>query len=319
MSITRSRIVSTGHYLPENVVTNYDLEKRVETSHDWIVQRTGIHQRHIAADGQTTSDMAIKAAKQALENSGLKPEDIGGVIVATATADRAFPSVAVAVQHALGTQFGPSFDVSAACSGFVYALSTADALIRSGQVKRFLVIGAEKFSSLLNWEDRRTCVLFGDGAGAVILEACEGTGTNADQGMLTSHLHANGQYQDMLYVDAQSGFINMDGQEVFKFAVNSMSKIVAETLESVNLSPSDIDWLIPHQANVRILEATARRLGMPMDKVIVSVNKHGNTSAASIPLALHTAVSENKLTRGDLILFEALGGGFTWASALMRY
>ncbi len=315
----RSRIVSSGHYLPEKTLTNYDLEKMVDTNHDWIVQRTGIHERHIAAENEKASDLAIAAAKQALDNSDLKAEDIDGVIVATATADRAFPSVGVAVQHALGIKNGPAFDISAACSGFVYALSTADALIKTRQVKRMLVIGAEKFSSLLDWNDRRTCVLFGDGAGAMILEVCEGQGTTDDQGLLTSHLHADGQYQDMLYVDAKTGFINMDGQEVFKFAVNSMSKIVSETLESVDLKPSDIDWLIPHQANVRILEATARKLKMPMEQVIITVNKHGNTSAASIPLAFHTAVMEDKLKRGDLILFEALGGGFTWGSALMRY
>lgn len=315
----RSRIAGSGHYLPKKILTNYDLEKIVETSHDWIVQRTGIHQRHIAEENEKTSDMAIAAAREALENANLKPEDIDGVIVATATADRAFPSVGVAVQNALSIQNGPAFDVAAACSGFVYALSTGDALIKAGQAKRLLIIGAEKFSSLLDWNDRRTCVLFGDGAGAIVLEAHEGQGTNDDQGLLISHLHANGQYQDMLYVDAESGFINMDGQEVFKFAVNSMSKIVSDTLESVGLEASDIDWLIPHQANVRILEATARKLKMPSEKVVITVNKHGNTSAASIPLALYTAISENKLKRGELLLFEALGGGFTWGSALMRY
>lgn len=315
----RSRIAGSGHYLPKKILTNYDLEKIVETSHDWIVQRTGIHQRHIAEENEKTSDMAIAAAREALENANLKPEDIDGVIVATATADRAFPSVGVAVQNALSIQNGPAFDVAAACSGFVYALSTGDALIKAGQVKRLLIIGAEKFSSLLDWDDRRTCVLFGDGAGAIVLEAHEGQGTNDDQGLLTSHLHANGQYQDMLYVDAESGFINMDGQEVFKFAVNSMSKIVSDTLESVGLEASDIDWLIPHQANVRILEATARKLKMPSEKVVITVNKHGNTSAASIPLALYTAISENRLKRGELLLFEALGGGFTWGAALMRY
>ena len=315
----RSRIAGAGHYLPEKVLTNHDLEKMVETTHDWIVQRTGIHQRHIAKDNEKTSDMAIAAAKKAIEQANLSPDDIDGVIVATATADRAFPSVAVAVQHALGIKHGPAFDLSAACSGFVYGLSTADALIRTGQVKKLLVIGAEKFSSIVDWDDRRTCVLFGDGAGAVVLEAYEGQGTKEDQGFLTSHLHADGKYQEMLFVDAESGFVNMDGQEVFKFAVNSMSKIVSQTLESVGLTADDVDWLIPHQANVRILDATARKLKMPSDKVVVTVNQHGNTSAASIPLAFSTAISDGRVKRGDLILFEALGGGFTWGSALVRY
>ena len=315
----RSRILSTGHYLPEKVLTNYELEKMVDTEHDWIVQRTGIHQRHIAAEGEKTSDMAIAAARQALENAGLEGSDIDGIIVATATPDRNFPSVAVAVQAELKTNQGPCFDISAACSGFVYGLSTADALIRTGQVKRLLLIGAEKFSSIVDWSDRRTCVLFGDGAGAVVLEACEGKGTNDDQGVLTSHLHANGDCQEMLYVDSETRFVNMNGPEVFKFAVNSMSKIVKQTLDAVGMEEKDIDWLIPHQANIRIIEATAKKLGMSMEQVVVTVNKHGNTSAASIPLALHLAVSEGKLNRGDLILFEALGGGFTWSSALVRF
>ncbi len=315
----RTRILSSGHYLPEKILTNHDLEKMVDTTHDWIVQRTGIEQRHVAAEDETTSDMAIAAARQALENANLNGADIDGVIVATATPDRAFPSVAIAVQAALGVGNGPAFDLSAACSGFVYGLSTADALIRSGQAKRLLLIGAEKFSSIIDWNDRRTCVLFGDGAGAVVLEACEGVGTNADQGVLSSHLHADGSYQEMLYVDAETQFINMNGPEVFKFAVNSMSKIVKQTLDAVGMEEKDIDWLIPHQANIRIIEATAKKLKMPMEQVVVTVHKHGNTSAASIPLALYTALSNNQLSRGDLILFEALGGGFTWSSALVRY
>lgn len=315
----RSRLLASGHYLPEQILTNQDLESMVDTTHEWIVQRTGIYQRHIAAKEQKTSDMAIAAAKEALEKSGLLASDIDGVIVATATPDRAFPSVAVAVQNALGTGTGPCYDMQAACSGFVYALATADSLIKNRLAKRLIVIGAEKFSKLLDWNDRRTCVLFGDGAGAVILEGHEGNGTTEDQGLLTAHLNANGAHQDHLYVDAKSGHVNMNGQEVFKFAVSSMAKMVSETMKSVELGTADIDWLVPHQANIRILEATAKKINLPMDKVIVTLNKHGNTSAASIPLALYQGLADNRIKRGDLILFEALGGGFTWGSALLRY
>ncbi|MCB9965058.1 MAG: ketoacyl-ACP synthase III [Rhodospirillales bacterium] len=315
----RTRIAGTGSYLPQKILTNKDLESIVETTDEWIVQRTGIRERHIAAEDEQTSDMAVVAARQALAHSGLSGADIDGVIVATATADRPFPSVAVAVQDALAIGKGPSFDMQAACCGFVYALSTADSLIKNGIARRLLVIGAEKFSSLLDWSDRRTCVLFGDGAGAVILEACDGQGTSADQGILSAHLHADGQYQGLLHVPSETGFIEMDGPEVFKFAVNSMSGIVAETLESTGLEAADIDWLVPHQANIRIIEATARKLKMSMDQVVVTVDRHGNTSAASIPLAFHEAVSSGNIKRGQVVLFEALGGGMTWGSVLMRF
>lgn len=320
----RTRIVSTGSYLPEHILTNKELESRVDTTDEWIVQRTGIKQRHIANDQETTGVMATRAAAQALKKAGLTGAEIDGVIVATATPDRSFPSVAVAVQAALDVKTGPAYDVQAACSGFIYALSTADAMLRAGHGQRFLVIGAEKFSSLLDWTDRRTCVLFGDGAGAVILETYEGQGTLQDQGMLSSHLHADGKHQDLLYVSGGTssrscGTIQMEGQDVFKFAVTAMSDIVGEVLHANNIQPSDIDWLVPHQANIRIIEATARKLDMPMEQVVVTVDRHGNTSAASIPLALNVALEEGRIKRGDLLLLEALGGGLTWAAALLRY
>lgn len=317
-------IKSTGSYLPEKTLTNKDLESFVETTDEWIRQRTGIEERHIAGGEERTSDMAIHAAKNALEAAGLSGGDIDGVIVATATADRAFPSVAVAVQAELGVKHGPCFDTQAACAGFVYALGTADALIKAGHGDRFLVIGAEKFSSLIDWNDRRTCVLFGDGAGAVILEVSEGNGDFDDQGILDCQLHADGAYQDMLYVDGgiaqkKNGHIQMQGQDVFKFAVNSMSEIMKKTLTDNGLDGNFIDWLIPHQANIRIIEATGRKLNLPNDKVVVTVNKHGNTSAASIPLALDTAVRDGRVQRGNVLFLEGLGGGFTWGSCLVRY
>ncbi len=320
----RNIIKSTGRYLPEKILTNKELESIVETTDEWILQRTGIEERHIAADGERTSDMAVRAAQKALDEAGLAGSDIDGVIVATATPDRVFPSVAVAVQAVLGVKQGACFDVQAACAGFVYALGTADALMKAGHGKRFLVIGAEKFSSIVDWEDRRTCVLFGDGAGAVILEAIDGQGEFSDQGILDCQLHADGTYQDMLYVDGgiaqkKNGHIQMQGQDVFKFAVNSMSEIMKDTLHKNNLNADDIDWLVPHQANIRIIEATGRKLGLPSEKVVVTVNKHGNTSAASIPLALDTAITDGRIKRGDVLFLEGLGGGFTWASALVRY
>lgn len=317
----RSVILSTGSYLPDKTVTNKDLEKIVDTNDEWIVQRTGIKERHIAAADQPTSDMAIHAAQRALEASGLTAADIDGVIVATTTPDQSFPSVAVRVQAALGLRPGPAFDVQAVCSGFVYALSVADSMVQTGAMKRVIVIGAEKMSSLLNWEDRTTCVLFGDGAGAVILEGQE----NPANGILSTHLYADGQYRDLLYTDGgtsttgAAGKIVMHGKEVFKNAVTLMSEIVQEVLDTNKITSEQIDWLVPHQANLRIITGTAEKLHMPMDKVVVTVDKHGNTSAASIPLALDAAVRDGRIQRGQALLLEALGGGLTWAAALIKY
>ena len=321
----RSVLRATGSYLPDRIITNAEMERLVDTSDEWIVQRTGIRERHVAAENQSTSDLAIQAAKRALESSGLSPEDLDGVIVATTTPDRTFPAVAVMVQAALGMRVGLAFDVQAVCSGFVYALTLADNFIQLGQVKRVLVIGAEKMSSIINWEDRTTCVLFGDGAGAVILEAAEGKGTLADRGVLSTHLYVNGQLSELLYTDGgvsttgHSGHVIMLGKEVFKNAVTYMADIVQEVLDKNQISASQIDWLVPHQANLRIITGTAEKLGMGLDKVVLTVDTHGNTSAASIPLALDTAVRDGRIQPGQLLLLEALGGGLTWAAALVRF
>ncbi len=321
MTMMRSVIRATGSYLPDKALTNADMAKLVDTNDDWIVQRTGIKQRHIAAEGQATSDMAIRAATRALESSGLNADDIDGVIVATTTPDQSFPSVAVRVQAALGLRAGPAFDVQAVCSGFVYALSVADAMIQSGAMRRVIVIGAEKMSSLINWEDRTTCVLFGDGAGAVILEGQK----DATNGVLSTHLYADGRLKDLLYTDGgvsttgQAGHIVMHGKEVFKNAVTLMADIVQEVLDKNTMTSDQIDWLVPHQANLRIISGTAEKLGMGMDRVVVTVDRHGNTSAASIPLALDTAVRDGRIQRGQTLLLEALGGGLTWAAALIKY
>lgn len=317
----RSVILSTGSYLPDKTVTNKDLEKIVDTNDEWIVQRTGIKERHIAEPDQATSDMAIKAAERALESSGLSASDIDAVIVATTTPDQSFPSVAVRVQAALGLKAGPAFDVQAVCSGFVYALSVADSMLQTGAMKRVIVIGAEKMSSLLNWEDRTTCVLFGDGAGAVILESQE----NPSNGIQSTHLYADGKFRDLLYTDGgtsttgTAGHIVMHGKEVFKNAVTLMAEIVQEVLDKNKITSEQIDWLVPHQANLRIITGTAEKLHMSMDKVVVTVDKHGNTSAASIPLALDAAIRDGRIQRGQTILLEALGGGLTWAAALIKY
>lgn len=322
----RSIIISTGSYLPEKIMTNNDLAKLVDTSDEWIVQRSGISERHIAADTQATSDLAIEAAREAMQRGNLKGSDIDTVIVATTTPDQTFPSVAVKVQAALEIAPGPAFDVQAVCSGFVYALAVADNFIKAGQSKRVLVIGAEKMSSILDWNDRTTCVLFGDGAGAVILEADEGgKGGVQDRGVISTHLYANGAQRDLLYTDGgpsstgSSGHIVMHGREVFKYAVQYMAHVVEEAIERNGITPADIDWLVPHQANIRIIEATAKKLDMPMDKVIVTVAGHGNTSAASIPLALHEGVKTGKIKKGQLLLLEAMGGGITWGAALIRF
>lgn len=321
-----STILSTGSYLPERIMTNADMEKIVDTTDEWIRQRSGISQRHIAAEGQTTADMAVEAARHAIEAAGISAQSIDGIIVATTTPDNTFPSVAVKVQAALGVPVCTAFDIQAVCTGFVYALSTADNFIRAGQLKKVLVIGAEKMSSILNWEDRTTCVLFGDGAGAVILEAVEHKEDSKDRsGILSSHLYADGNLRDLLYTDGgpsttgESGHIVMQGREVFKYAVTFMAGAVNEALKENNISAQEINWLVPHQANIRIIEATAKKLDMPMERVILTVEKHGNTSAASIPLAFDEGVRSGKIKRGELVLFEAMGGGITWGAALVRF
>ncbi len=322
MGAISSVIKSTGSYLPERVLTNAELETMVDTSDEWIQQRSGIKERRIAADGESTGDMAIAAARKALEDGDIDPASIDGVIVATTTPDRTFPAVAVKVQAKLG--IGPciAFDVQAVCSGFVYALSVADNFIKCGQAKRILVVGAEKMSSIVDWDDRGTCVLFADGAGAIVLEADE---SSEAEGVLSTHLYADGTKRDLLYTDGgvsttgSVGIIKMEGREVFKNAVAYMAEVVNETLEHNNLSPDCIDWLIPHQANSRIIEGTARKLGMSMDKVVMTVERHGNTSAASIPLALDEAIKDGRIKRGHLLLLEALGGGLTWGAALVRF
>ena len=298
----------------------------VETSDEWIVQRSGIKQRHIAAENETTGDMAIQAGEKALEAAGLNSSDVDGVIVATTTPDKTFPSVAVKVQAELNIPAGIAFDVQAVCTGFVYALTVADNFIKTGQAKRLLVIGAEKMSSIVDWTDRTTCVLFADGAGALILEVDDtGAGTIEDQGVLSTHLYADGKMRDLLHTDGGpsttggSGHVVMQGREVFKYAVQYMADVVNETLEKNNIEAADIDWLVPHQANIRIIESTAKKLKMPMEKVVVTVENQGNTSAASIPLALHEAVSDGRIKKNDLLLLEAMGGGLTWGAALVRF
>lgn len=325
MAIIRSVAVGCGSYLPEKVVTNDDLAKTVDTSDEWIQERTGIKRRHIAADGEMTSDLALHAAREALKDAGLEGKDIDLVVLATSTPDYTFPATATAVQAAIGMEGGFAFDIQAVCSGFVYAMATADNFIKAGQVKRALVIGAETFSRILDWEDRTTCVLFGDGAGAVILEAQTGEGSLADRGMLSAHLHSDGRFQDCLYVDGgpsstqTTGHLRMRGKEVFKHAVNNLAKVVFETLEANNLEPTDIDWVVPHQANKRILDSTAKKFKIPAERVIVTVDEHANTSAASIPLALCSAVKDGRIQKGHLLLMEAMGGGFTWGAVLMRW
>ncbi|SDG93943.1 beta-ketoacyl-ACP synthase III [Roseospirillum parvum] len=324
--VPRSRMIGAGAYLPARVMTNDDLARQIETSDDWIRERTGIRQRHIAAEGETTADMAAAAARQALEQAGRKGEDVDLIIVATATPNHTFPATAVRVQAMLGAT-GPrafAFDVHAVCSGFVYALAMADRFLVSGQARTALVIGAETFSRILNWEDRGTCVLFGDGAGAMLLEAGEGTGTPADRGVLTTHLHSDGRHHDLLYTDGgvsttgTAGTVQMEGREVFRHAVVKLAEVAREALDSAGVAAGEVDWVVPHQANLRIIEGTTRKLGIPAERVVVTVDRHANTSAASIPLAFSEAVRDGRIQPGNLVLFEAMGGGFTWASALLR-
>ncbi|MEO7199504.1 MAG: beta-ketoacyl-ACP synthase III [Dokdonella sp.] len=319
-----SRIAGTGSYLPERIVTNKDLEEFVETSDEWIRTRTGIRERRMASDGETTGDLAFHAATRALEAAGIEASELDLIVLGTTTPDIIFPSTACLVQHRLGANGCAAFDVNAACSGFMYALGIADSFIRGGTVKKALVIGAETLTRMLDWNDRGTCVLFGDGAGAVVLEASE------EPGILVTKLHADGGYKHLLYnpVGVSVGFkdepnhgvrVMMTGNEVFKMAVRTLDRIVVETLEAAGMREDQIDWLIPHQANLRIIEATAKRLSMPMERVIVTVDRHGNTSSGSVPLALDEAVRSGKVQRGQHVLLEAFGGGFTWASALLRY
>jgi len=311
-----SRISGTGSYLPSKVLTNADLERMVDTTDEWIVARTGIKERHIAAADEFTSDLAYHAASNAIASAGISPADIDLIIVATTTPDKIFPSVATMVQRKLGISGCPAFDMQAVCSGFVYALATANNFIKASSAKCALVIGADTFSRITDYTDRGNCILWGDGAGAVILQASQ------EQGVISTHLHADGNYETMLHVPRRTegpDTVVMEGNPVFKMAVNTLDQIVDETLAVNNMQKSDIDWLVPHQANIRILQATAKKLDMPMDRVVVTVDKHGNTSAASIPLALDTAVRDGRIKRGDVILMEAFGGGFTWGSALIKY
>lgn len=322
----RSIIIGCGSYLPEKILTNADLAKKVDTTDEWIEQRTGIKERRIAAKGEKTSDMATRAAERALKMAGIVGSDIDAVILATTTPDQVFPATAVTVQDNIGMgDKGFAFDVQAVCSGFVYALSIADNFIKAGQIRRALVIGAEHFTSLLDWNDRTTCVLFGDGAGAVVLEADDtAKGTKEDRGILSTHLHSEGTHRGLLYVDGGPsstgtiGHVKMNGKEVFRHAVTRMSEVVMESLTANNISPSEIKWLVPHQANKRIIDSTAEKLELAPEKVVLTVSKHGNTSAASIPLALTEAVEDGRIKKGDLILMEAMGGGLTWGAALVR-
>ncbi|MFC3713554.1 beta-ketoacyl-ACP synthase III [Sphingoaurantiacus capsulatus] len=325
MTVTRSRIVGTGTYLPSRVIENAEMAALVDTSDEWIVERTGIRRRHIAAEGELTSDLAVNAAKQALESAGIDVQAVDLIVVATATPDQTFPATATRVQAKLGLTHGVAFDVAAVCSGFLYALTVADAMIRAGQGKTALVIGAETFSRILDWEDRTTCVLFGDGAGAVVLRAEEGQGTNDDKGLLAARLHSDGRYNELLYVDGgpgstgTTGKLRMKGKEVFRHAVTNLSSVMLETLAAAGLKPEDVSWVIPHQANLRILEGTAKKLSLPIDRVVVTVDQHANTSAASVPLALDAAVRDGRIKDGDLLLLEAMGGGFTWGAAAVRW
>jgi len=325
VSFIRSVVLGCGSYLPEKTLTNAQLSEMVETSDDWIVQRTGIRERHIAAEGELTSDLATAAAKLALADAGLTVGEIDMIIVATATPDDTFPATAVTVQRKLGMEHGAAFDMQAVCSGFVFALSTADAFIRASQAKRILVIGAETFSRILDWSDRTTCVLFGDGAGAVVLGASVQDGTREDRGVLTTHLRSDGRHRDKLYVDGGPsstgtvGHLRMEGREVFKHAVGMITDVIEDAFRATGYEAADVDWFVPHQANLRIIDGSAKKLGIESDKVVRTVAAHGNTSAASIPLALSVARDDGRIKRGDLVLLEAMGGGFTWGSVLLRW
>ncbi len=320
----RAVVKGIGHYLPDRIVPNSELEELVQTTDEWIRSRSGIERRHFAAEGQTTSDLATRAALAALADAGLQPSDIDAIILATSTADLTFPAAATMVQGKLGMTGGFAFDIQAVCAGFVFALTTANALILSGEVKRVLVIGAETFSKLMDWTDRSTCVLFGDGAGALILEAANGDGTTADRGILATDLNSDGTLRDLLYVDGgtstgTTGYLRMQGKEVFRHAVEKLAETAHRALAKAGLSGEDIDWIVTHQANIRIIEGTAKRMQVPMDRVVVTVQDHGNTSAASIPLALSVGRARGQNKQGDLIVTEAIGGGLAWGSVVLRW
>ncbi len=325
MTMIRPVIRGTGHYLPTRVVPNTEFSKTLDTSHDWIVSRSGIERRHFAAEDEFTSDLAIHAARAALENAGIDATDLDAIIVATSTPDFTFPAVATQVQAALGMTKGFSFDIQAVCAGFVFALANASGLIAAGQAQRVLVIGAETFSRIMDWTDRGTCVLFGDGAGAVVLEGQPGTGANTDRGVLACDLNSDGRYRDLLYVDGgvsrtgSAGVLRMQGREVFRHAVEKLAETATSALDKAGLSSADVDWVVPHQANLRIIKGTAQKLGVPMERVIVTVQDHGNTSAASIPLALSVANADGRFKPGDLILTEAIGGGLSWGAVTLRW
>ncbi|MFZ0098194.1 MAG: beta-ketoacyl-ACP synthase III [Gemmobacter sp.] len=320
----RAVVVGVGHYLPERVVPNAEFEQTIETSDEWIKSRSGIERRHFAAEGQTTSDMATRAAEAALAAAGLSPDDVDAIVLATSTADLTFPSAATMVQARLGMTRGFAYDVQAVCAGFVFALTNANALIVSGQANRVLVIGAETFSRLMDWSDRSTCVLFGDGAGAVILEAQSGDGSAQDRGILSCDLNSDGRHKDILYVDGgvstgTTGYLRMQGKEVFRHAVEKLAQTAHTALDKIGLSGEDVDWIVPHQANIRIIEGTAKRMQVPMERVVVTVQDHGNTSAASIPLALSVGVERGQIKPGDLLVTEAIGGGLAWGSVVLRW
>ncbi|MGH6948657.1 MAG: beta-ketoacyl-ACP synthase III [Kiloniellales bacterium] len=325
MKRVRSQVIGYGGYLPERIVTNEELSKRVDTSDEWIRQRTGIRERRVAAPGERTSDLGLGAARSALASAGLEADDLDLIVCATSTPDETFPATATRIQSQLGMTRGAAFDIQAVCSGFVYGLAVADNFLRLGQAKTALVLGAETFSRILDWEDRSTCVLFGDGAGALVLQAAQMNGEAKERGLLSTHLYSDGRHHDALYVDGGPsstgtvGHLRMEGREVFRHAVVRMAEAIDTALEANGLTPGDIDWLVPHQANLRIIEAMAHRLNMPRDRVVVTVDRHANTSAASIPLALNEAVGDGRIRKGDLILMEAMGGGFTWGSALLRW
>jgi 3-oxoacyl-[acyl-carrier-protein] synthase-3 len=321
---TRAVVRGVGHYLPDRIVPNAEFEALVETSDEWIRSRSGIERRHFAAEGQTTSDLAARAARAALTDAGLSPGEVDAIVLATSTADLTFPSAATMVQAEIGMKGGFAFDLQAVCAGFVYALTAADALIVSGHCRRVLVIGAETFSRLMDWTDRATCVLFGDGAGALVLEAAETAGNGADRGILAADLHSDGRFKDLLYVDGgvstrTTGHLRMQGKEVFRHAVEKLAETAHAALDKAGLTAADVDWIVPHQANLRIISATAQRMQVPMDRVVVTVQDHGNTSAASIPLALSVGRDRGQIRRGDLLVTEAIGGGLAWGSVVLRW
>ena len=321
---TRAVVTGIGHYLPERVVANAEFEQSLDTTDEWIRSRSGIERRHFAAEGESTSDLATEAAKRALQDAGIVPDDLDAIILATSTPDFTFPSAATMVQAALGMNHGFAFDVQAVCAGFIYALSTANSMILSGQARRIMVIGAETFSRIMDWDDRATCVLFGDGAGALILEAQNGAGDVSDQGILSVDLNSDGRHRDILYVDGgvstgATGYLRMQGKEVFRHAVEKLAKTANAAMDAAGISPDQVDWIVPHQANIRIIQGTAKKLGLSMDNVVVTVQDHGNTSAASIPLALSVGVERGQIKRGDVIVTEAIGGGLAWGAVVLRW